>query len=159
MHALLVATIGCEQEIAERDSEVAKVQKQYSPKIDRSMLLCNSIEEQLAVYYRANRQKLEVDGQKSACLTNGILGMRSPSNPALIPLDAKWNWEKICKKLKSTWKLRYFHKPKPPKPDLVKIKRELSAEELARCGMRLDNSETFFVELNRLAEPQRENAA
>lgn len=69
-----------------------------------------------------------------------------------MPLNSKWSWEKIEAKIRELWgQTKYFNKPKPPGPDKAKLKKELSEEQLKEAGMKLDDEESFYYELNRLA--------
>jgi hypothetical protein len=88
---------------------------------------------------------------KSIQLANGWLGMRSPSHPALVPLNAKWTWNKITEKVRELWQRKYFNPPRPRTIDKDGLKKALTVEQLAECGLRLDTEETFYLELNRLA--------
>jgi hypothetical protein len=153
LYRLLKATLRTEMLVARRDSEVATIQKQYATQIAKSGIDTASLEAEIEAYYDAHRDELERDGKKSVQLANGTLGMRAPSNPPLVPLNAKWNWEKIEAKLKELWSKKYFHKPKPPGIDKVKAKKDLTEEQLKECGLKLDATEKFYYELNRLAIP------
>lgn len=161
MHRLLVYTLRQERLVAERDAEIAVIQKHRNGAIEKTAADIAQFEFQIEQYYLANRETLE-QGKKSVQLSNGLMGMRSPTNPGLVPLNDKWTWEKIELKLRELWKAKYFHKPKPPGPDKVKLKKELDEKQLKECGMKLDTTESFYYELNRLAPPdelQAEKAA
>jgi phage host-nuclease inhibitor protein Gam len=155
MSRLLAATLRRERLTTERDEELARVVKRYAHPLQKASDEIGKLEAQIQQFYTANQESLESDGKKSLQLTNGVMGMRSASNPALIPLSDKWNWEQIAAAVKRRWKLKYFHKPKPPALDKVKIKAELDAADLVKCGLALDTSETFYYELNRLVDPDR----
>src|SRR3954470_24415349 len=131
--------------VAARDAAIAAVQVRYG--VDLAAIARRIIagEKLLAQYYDSHRP----DGAKKVLQFGyGAIGMRSPSNPALVPMDG-WTWESVAKKLKTLFKARFFHAPKPPAPDKVKLKRELSPAQLAKCGLKLDDSETFYIDLNR----------
>jgi hypothetical protein len=152
MYRLLLATVRREKLVAERDEKIAAIQKERGPWIDKAAAEILSYETQIQAYYVANRELLE-QGKKSVQLSNGLMGMSTPSNPALVPLNEKWTWEAIAAKVKELWKKKYFHAPKPPGLDKVKLKKSLDEKQLAKCGLKLDTSETFYYELNRLANP------
>lgn len=148
MRRLLDATISLEKVVATRDGKVAVVQSQYAEAIAGQSGLVSTLEGQLEEFYRAHPPA----EAKSIRFPHGLIGVREASQAALLPLNEKWTWEKISRKLRRVFKARFFHTPKPPGIDKVKIKRELSAEQLAACGMKLETSETFYVELARLPE-------
>jgi phage host-nuclease inhibitor protein Gam len=138
-----------ESTVTARDAEVSAILVRYGAVLPAIAGRMVALEENLEKYYTANRVLIEQDGKKSVQLGNGLIGMRAPANAALVPM-AGWTWERVTKKLKSLFKARFFHKPKPPAPDKVKIKRELTVAEMAKCGITLDTTESFYVELNRL---------
>jgi Bacteriophage Mu Gam like protein len=148
---LLKATLIVENAVSQRDLEIAVIQAKYGPSIQKSNLEISSLTAEIEAYYRANREELEPSGEKSLQLAYGLVGMRAPSHPALVPLNAKWDWDRIAGKVKELWGKKYFHKPKPPGIDKNKIKKELEADELAQAGLKLDDEEKFYLELNRLA--------
>jgi Bacteriophage Mu Gam like protein len=153
LRALLRATLTNESILAARDAQIAAIQTRHSFDLAESEAEIASIEQVLEAYYTEHPPT----GQKSIQLAHGLIGMRSPSNPALVPLD-KWDWEKVARKLKAAFKTRFFHKPKAPAIDKVKIKRELSAEQLAKVGLQLDTTESFYIELNRLDVAEKKAA-
>jgi Bacteriophage Mu Gam like protein len=151
LYRLLQATLTSERLTATRDSEIAAIQKKYQSNLQKADAQIAALESGIQAFYVAHRDELEQDGKKSLQLSNGLLGMRAPTNPGLIPLNDNWSWEKIAQRVKELFKLKYFHPPKPPNLDKVKLKKELSADQLKRCGLKLDDSEKFYLELNRLA--------
>jgi len=150
---LLGATLRLEGETAKRDAEILAIQKRYAPKLQTAGLVIGVLESQIQEFYSRHRAELEVDGKKSIQLKYGLLGMRAPSHPALEPLNQKWTWKEIGAKVKELWKSKYFHKPKPPGLNKNKLKDELTADQLKECGMKLETTESFYIELNRLAAP------
>lgn len=155
MRQLLQATLEKESTVAARDAAVNAVAVRYSAALNDLHGRIALHEKHLQEYYSGHKPE---DGKKHLQLGYGVIGMRSASNPALIPL-ADWTWEKVSKKLKSCFKNRFFHAPKPPQPDKVKIKKELGPEELAKVGLTLDDSESFYVDLNRLNSASAKVAA
>ena len=151
MYRLLKAGLAYESAVADRDAEIQQVQKKWATKIDKPAETISTLEAEIEQFYRLNGEKLAPAGQKSVQLTNGSIGLRAPTNPGLIPLNEKWTWEKITATLKRVWKKRYLHEPKPPGPDKVKLKKELTPAQLAKVGLKLDDTPNFFLELNRLA--------
>lgn len=145
---LLRATLEQETLISARDKKIAEVQEEYAARLESRAGEIARLEAALEAFYRAH----PADDTKSYRLAHGVIGLRSPATPALVPLNKRWDWDKISAKVKRLWKARYFHAPKPPSLDKVKLKRELSAEQLAKCGLKLDDTESFYVELNRLME-------
>jgi hypothetical protein len=154
LRMLLRSTVTEESILAARDAEIANIQTRYSFDLAETAGEISMAEKALEEYYVEHPPA----GQKSMQFAHGLIGMRAPSNPALVPLDEKWTWKKIEAKLKRLWKTKYFHRPKPPGIDKVKVKRELSAEQLAAAGLKLDATESFYIELNRLATVDKKAA-
>jgi hypothetical protein len=150
MHRLLVSTLRHERLVAERDQEIAAVQKLRGPSIDKAAIEIGISTYQIEQYCVTHPESME-PGKKSVQLSNGLIGTRAPAHPGLELLNDKWTWEKVEAKLREFWNSKYFHKPKPPGPDKVKIKKELDEAQMKQCGLKLDDSETFYLELNRLA--------
>jgi hypothetical protein len=148
---LLSVTLSHESAMSARDAEILQIQQKYNPAINTGSALISDITAEIEAFYRANSSELTPEGEKSVQVTYGLVGLRAPANPALLPLSDKWDWEKIAAKLKLEFGKRFFHAPKPPAIDKVKVKKTLSPAELTKVGMRLDDAESFFVELNRLA--------
>lgn len=159
LHRLLKATLQKEHLVAIRDAEILAIQRKHAPALEKEEKVIGTITPEIEAFCVANRAKLELDGSKCVQLGSGLVGFRAPANPALVPLDKRWTWEKIARSLKCRYKLRFFHAPKLPTIDKVKIKRELTLEELAKSGMALDTAENFFLELNRLDQADRQQAA
>jgi hypothetical protein len=148
LRRLLEVTLQQEARIAERDSEIQAVHAVFAGALAKGGAEIATLTEQLEVFYGKHPAE---DGRKSIQFAHGLIGVRSPAHPALVPLSDRWPWDKIERKLRRVFKLRFFHKPKPPGIDKVKVKRDLSVEQLATLGMKLDDTEHFYVELNRLA--------
>jgi phage host-nuclease inhibitor protein Gam len=152
LSTLLQATLRYESLVAQRDTEIAKIQKRYEGRLADNCALIDGLECQIKQFYKDNRAVLETDGRKSVQLASGMIGMRAATNPALVPLNEKWSWKKIEAAVRKLG-TKYFHKPKPAL-NKVKIKAELDAAGLAKCGLKLDDTDTCYIELNRLAERQ-----
>ena len=148
---LLTATIKSERIMAAMAQDVAMAQKAHATGLTKTLEEIAELQHKIEETYTGNREILE-DGNKSVQLQHGLLGFRTPSNPGLEPLSDKWTWPKILAAAKKFYGTKYLHKPKPPGLDKVKIKKELDAEKLAKIGVKLDDAETFYYELNLPAE-------
>ena len=156
---LLSITLSHESQTAARDAAILLIQQEYSPVINKDAARISKLTAEIEAFYRANSSELAPNGEKSLQLGYGLVGLRAPANPALVPLDDRWTWEKIAVKLKAEFGKRFFHLAKAPPIDKVKVKKLLSAEQLTKVGMRLDSTEAFFLELNRLAPADEQQAA
>jgi len=101
---------------------------------------------QLSQYYVTHLNELETGG-KSTKLTYGTMGRRL-SPPALKPRNKSFTWKAIKVLLRAVEKRRaFFLTPKDPEPDKELIKKELSAEELEKCGLKIEQDDEFTSSL------------
>ena len=77
----------------------------------------------------------------------GLLGRKLPP-PALKPLNRSWTWKAIGVKVRSVFGSKYFTATEPTL-DKDSIKAELSEADLKKCGLKLEQEEEFYYELNR----------
>lgn len=150
LRRLLTATLTKEKEIAKRDTEIAQVEQRHSGAIEHARLEMETLEAQLEEFYRAKRDLVLSAGRDSMQMQCGLIGIRTASQGSLVPLNEKWTWEKIARKVRRVFKARFFRLPKPPELDKSKVKRELTAEQLAECGLKIERGESFYIDLNRL---------
>jgi len=149
LRKLLEATLALESETAHRDLEITAIHSKYEPKIMQAEMAVAHLSAEIESHYRQHRKGLEQEG-KSLQLQYGELSMRLPSTPALIPAKG-WSWAKIAREVKKVWGPRYFLKPRAPSLNKIKLKAELSAVQLAKVGLTVDATESFSIQLHRLA--------
>ena len=80
----------------------------------------------------------------------GTIGERT-SPPALVPLNRKWRWRAIGAALLGKHGAGYFLPAGEPKPDKDKIRAGLDEEQLRICGLKVEQEEAFYIELDRSA--------
>lgn len=141
---LLRHTLEYERLVGARDRAVAAIMTADAAAIAKESEEVSRLEGVLEQYARATLTA----GAKSIALAHGRIGLRQAATPALVPLS-KWTWKKVEAAVKRAYKGLYFHKPKPATIDKVAIKK-LDAGELAKVGLKLDDTEHFYVELSRL---------
>ena len=66
-------------------------------------------------------------------------------NPTLVLLSRKFTWGAVCNKIKEMGLTAYL-KVSDPKPDKDKLKAELDDERLAALGLRIEQTEAYWVE-------------
>lgn len=142
---LLRHTLEYERLVGARDRAVAAIMTADAAAIAKESEEVSRLEGLLEQYARATLTA----GEKSIALAHGRIGLRQAATPALVPLSTKWTWKKVEAAVKRAYKGLYFHKPKPATIDKVAIKK-LGAGELAKVGLKLDDTEHFYVELSRL---------
>ena len=137
-----------EKAIVSRDLLIGQAELQYAEEIFNAGAVCAGLAAQLEEYFLSHRPA----NASSIVLPAGTIGMQSAGVPALLPLNEKWTWKKIELKLKRLYKARFFHKPKPAGIDKNKVKKELTTDDLAKCGLKVETSESFYIDLKRYDE-------
>ena len=150
MGMLLDATLEIERLTAERDKEIAAVQTQYEPALDKQLTQKAEMLASLEAFYRENVAELERGGRKSYELGNGVMGRRLDP-PRLALLNRAWTWATATAKVGRRYGLKYLRVPEP-ELDKDLVKADLDADELAACGLKVVQSEEFYAEPARLPE-------
>lgn len=128
---------------ATRDKAIQAINETYKPTLDpledqRDLWL------KLAEEYAAeNRADLLPKDTKSGESTQAFYGFRL-GQPTMKLLSRKWSWEKVVESLKATYAARFVRTKE--EPDKEKLRSELTDAELAEVGLRVDQTERFFVE-------------
>jgi hypothetical protein len=150
MRRLLLATVTREKLIANRDEQCVRVAKSFETEIGEVAGMEQDLAAQLEEYYITHLPEVETPQRRSVNLTYGTMGRRL-SPPALKPRNKSFTWKAIKVLLRGLANgERFFHVPTDPEPDKERIKKELSEEELAACGLKLEQDDEFFIELNRV---------
>ena len=144
MAELLVAITDIEAVIAERDAAAAEVSAQWEKILDDARGRAIEAEAALKNYYYAHAKAIEAGGAKHLQLDNGVMGRRF-NPPRLTPLNRGWNWVVIKLRVRDLWGIKYFHSPAEPELDKEGLK-ELSAEDLAKAGLKKHSTEVFYAE-------------
>lgn len=128
---------------AVRDTAIQAVRDTHNPAIDAIDQERKALVALAEKYAETHRPELFVDGKKSADTALAFFGFRI-GNPTLKVLNRKWNWESVLDAVKSRYKARFVRTEESPDKDALKA--QLSDEQLAEVGLRIEQSETFFVE-------------
>lgn len=147
LHALLIAEVELEKQQGAMDLERAAATTKYEKKIDEQRAAIADLTQQLQTWYMAHHKDLETDGLKSVKLAYGVIGRRI-GNPTLKPLNRSWTWGAIGVKLRSIYNARFF-KAQEPEIDRGLVRAELTAEQLAAVGLKVEQEERFYVETDR----------
>ncbi len=134
-----------------RDKAQAKLDKAILAARDEHGAAVEELNNQIAAklaqaeqFATRNRETLLSGDTKSGETGKARWGWRL-GNPTLVLLSRKITWAKVCEKIKELGKTAYL-KIADPKPDKDKLKAELSDEELATLGLRIEQTEAFWVE-------------
>jgi Bacteriophage Mu Gam like protein len=140
-----------EEKVGARDREILAIQVRYHAAIEKAATEIAVYRAQIEQYCRTHPETME-EGKKSVRLHFGLMGLRDSPAPPLVPISPKWTAERIREKIIELFgKVKYFHKPKPPAVDLVKLKT-LSDDQLKEIGLKRDLTASFYLDLNRSAD-------
>lgn len=153
MAEMLVAITDIEVLTAERDVAVAVVSAQWEKILDDARGRAIEAETALKNYYYAHAKEIEAGGAKHLQLENGVMGRRF-NPPSLKPLNRGWTWNAIAVRVRELWGDLHFHAPMAPQIDKESLK-DLSAEDLAKAGLKKHSKEVFYAEPAR--QPASEN--
>jgi phage host-nuclease inhibitor protein Gam len=147
MRKLLIVTTELERTHAERDAAVARLTKTYQPDLNRLNAQKADLELQLQQYYFGHLAEVERDGKKSIELVHGVMGRRlAPS--ALKLLNKAWTWAAVLVALRQKFGDRFLRK-REPEVDKEAVKDGLPETDLAAFGLKLEQEESFYIELQR----------
>ena len=150
MGELLVAQTDLEAATANRDREVAVVQKRYEGDMDDARARAGEALAALQAYYYGHLSEVEKDGVKHCQLANGVMGRRD--SPAKLALKNRaWTWGSVLVLLREKFGDRYL-RVKAPEIDKDLVKAEIAEEDLGEMGMKLEQDETWYAEPARLPE-------
>ena len=146
MLEMLTAQVELEKLQGAMDLARAAATTKFEKDLDARKSRLADLTEQLQTWYLAYAEVPE--NRKSITLAHGVIGDRI-SPPALKPLNRKWSWKAIGAVLQSKYGAKFFHAAETPKPDKDKIRAELDDEQLKVCGLKVEQDEEFYIELDR----------
>lgn len=129
---------------AKRDKGLQAVRDEHAPKIDE-------LKERLSAkfllaekYAEQHRAEIFPTAKKSGDTGLSLFGFRL-GNPTLKTLNKRWTWDSVLAAVKSAFGGKRFVRVKE-ELDKDALKSELSDEQLATVGCRVEQAEEFFVE-------------
>ncbi len=126
------------------DEAILKAREQHGESVTSYNDMIASKMALAEAYAMRHRDALLPDGTKSAETTKARWGWRL-GNPTLKLLSSRHKWATVCKRLIETGR-QAFLKAAEPKPDKDRLKAELTDEQLAEVGLRIEQVESFWVE-------------
>lgn len=126
------------------DKAILAARDQHGPELET---LNNQIAAKVAMaetFALRNRATLLANDAKSADTPKAKWGFRL-GNPTLVLLSRKFTWAIVATKLAELGLGKYL-KNSDPKPDKDRIKAELDTTKLAELGLRIEQTESFWVE-------------
>jgi phage host-nuclease inhibitor protein Gam len=131
---------------AARDAAVQAVQEEHGPDIQNAADQIEGLTLLCEKYALTHRDELLSGDRKSAETPLAVFGFRL-GNVTLKLLNRKWTWEQVVEALKSAPTLRRYVRVKEEvDKDGIKANPDLDDARLAGLGLRLEQTETFFIE-------------
>lgn len=128
---------------AERDNELQAVRDMFARDLEKISGKLKALIVLADKYAETHREELFPTKLKSAETALANYGFRI-GNPTLCLLNRKWSWEGVLNAVKAAFRGQYVRTTEAVDKDA--LKRELSPEQLATIGCRIDQAETFYVE-------------
>ena len=128
---------------AERDNEIQAVRDMFARDLEKRTAKLKSLIVLADKYAETHRDELFPTKLKSAETPLANYGFRI-GNPTLCLLNRKWSWEGVLNAVKAAFRGQYVRTTEAVDKDA--LKRDLSPEQLATIGCRIDQAETFYVE-------------
>jgi phage host-nuclease inhibitor protein Gam len=128
---------------AQRDAQIQDVQERDNPAIDALKGEIDALATKAEAYAKENRAELLPVGRQSAETPLANFGFRW-GNKTLVLLSNRWSWEGVVSSLRKAGLEGFIRVKEEVAKDAAKD--ELSEPVLAQHGMRIKQSETFWVE-------------
>ena len=143
INSLASATVDLRKLEARRDEKLQVVREEHDPAIAALKEEIDAMALTVEKYADANRDELMPGKVKSSETALAHYGFRL-GNPTLKLLSKSWSWEKVVAELKRRLLSGYVRVTE--EADKEALKSKLTPEQLAGVGLRITQSETFFVE-------------
>ena len=126
-----------------RDIQIQQVQEQHNPLIDAIKEEIDGLMTKAHAYAKDHRTELLPPGRQGAETPLANFGFRW-GNKTLVLLSNRWSWEAVICSLRKAGLAGFIRVKEEVAKDAAKD--ELSEPVLASHGMRVKQSETFWVE-------------
>ena len=128
---------------AQRDYLIQDIQQKRNPAIDALKADIDALVGKAEAYAKENREGLLPTGRQSGETPLANFGFRW-GNKTLVLLSNRWSWEAVIDSLRKAGLSGFIRTKEEVAKDAAKD--ELSEPVLAQHGMRIRQSETFWVE-------------
>lgn len=124
------------------DGEKLKIDEEHAPWLANVKDQIETLTNKLQEWAEANPG--EFAGRKSLGFTSGTIGFRT-GQLALRLLGRAWDWDKATKALQALLPAFVRNVPEIDKVSVIS-QRKILEPHLAKCGLKVSQGETFFVE-------------
>jgi len=129
---------------AELNAQITSLRAKYDPELQETGKV---IKEKTALARDwAEANPGEFGTLRSIAFRHGTVGWRK-GNPALLLLNKKWTWEKVLAAIQSLGFRRFIRTtPEVNKQAILDEREKLSEQDLQAMGIRIDQSDGFYIE-------------
>lgn len=135
---------------AKRDKAIQLARDAHAKDIDAVSAQLKSTLALAEKFAESHRDEILPPGKKSSETALAIYGFRL-GNPTLKPLNKRWTWGTILGAVRTRFQGRFIRTKEELDKDALKA--QLSDEQLASVGCRIEQSEDFFIDAKEQATP------
>lgn len=130
---------------AKRDKRLQAVRDEHEPEIQAAADQRDALLALAEAYAAENRETVFLAGQKSGECELATYGMRI-GNPTLKLLNKRWTWAKVLEVVKKALGEGFIRVQESLDKDAIKAAFGDSPSTLAEIGVRIEQTEAFWVE-------------
>lgn len=133
---------------AEMNTQIQKIKEKYDKETEEQRLLAADLEKKIESFCNAN--KGDFTKQRSNMMTHGVVGFRN-NPPKVVQLSKKWSVKSSLEFLKKLFNAKYVRSKDEMNKDQILADYAagiVTDSSLAAAGIRIENDETFFIEIN-----------
>jgi phage host-nuclease inhibitor protein Gam len=133
---------------ADMNAKIQAVKEKYDNETIEQRTFCDNLKERIEAFCNAN--KGDFAKQRTMNLTHGTVGFRN-NPPKVVQLNKKFTVKTSIELLKKIFGGKYVRAKEEVNKDLILSEyatQVLKDEQLAATGLRIDNDETFNIEIN-----------
>lgn len=133
---------------AEMNTQIQKIKDKYDEETESQRKRIADLKKKIESFCTSN--KGDFLKQRSQVLTHGVIGFRN-NPPKVVQLNKKWTVKSSLEFLKKLFNGKYVRSKDEVNKDQILADYASSViddSKLAAVGLRIDNDETFFIEIN-----------
>lgn len=136
------------KEEARMNEKIQKIKDEFEEKTKESRAAKNLVEGEIQAFCTLNKKEFEKTRTKK--LIHGLIGFRF-NPPKVLQLNRKYSVQTSIELIKKIFKSKYIRSKEEINKDEILIgydKKELDDQKLAAIGLKIDQSETFFIKID-----------
>jgi phage host-nuclease inhibitor protein Gam len=133
---------------AEMNQKIQKIKEKYDEETKEARTTKKNLFEELKTFALL-KPKL-FDKKRSLGLVYGKIGFRT-GTPKVMLLNRKYNWKTVIELLEKIFGMKYLRVKTEPNKDAIlsdAAQKQLSDSELAAVGLKIDQNEKFFIDVD-----------